>query len=98
MPTNANHEQPKPTGRLLTSYMHHGLKLDLYGELDEDGYEVNDITLAGSKVSLFELVSADFLESLSLTLDLTQPSAAQLRRQSCAEQRAEIAAWDREAA
>ena len=85
------HNQPQVSSayRLLASREHNGLKLDLYGEVDEDGYVVYDLALAGTKVSLFYLVSLEFLDSLSLSLDLTMPSAAELRRQSRAEQRIE---------
>jgi hypothetical protein len=33
---------------LCANYLHEGLRLDLHGCHDEDGYEVNDVALAGT--------------------------------------------------
>lgn len=88
---SAPHTQPEiwPTWRLLASYIHEGIKLDLYGALDEDGYEVMDIALAGSNVSLFELVPVAFLERLTAWCNDKLPTGAELRRQARGEVRLE---------
>jgi hypothetical protein len=88
-------EQPQiaATDTLLcASYLHEGLSLDLYGSHDEDGYEVTDVALAGSKVSLFELVPIKTMVSMSRRLECLMPSDDALRRASRLEQRAEYAA------
>lgn len=90
------HQQPQVsrTLRLLTSYLHDGLLLDLYGEHDEeDGYTVLDVALTGTNVALFPLVSLEFLDQLSAWCNDRLPTAAELRRQSRDEARAERAEW-----
>ncbi len=96
----APHQQPKVsrTLRLLTSYIHEGVKLDLYGTFDEDGYEVNDIALAGTNVSLFELVPVEFLDRLSNWCNDKLPSVREVRIQSAMEAQYERMKWAREAA
>jgi len=92
------HQQPQVsrTLRLLTSYLHEGLLLDLYGTLDEAGYEVFDIALAGTNISLFELVPTEFLERLSTWCNDKLPSPREVRIQSEMEARYERMKWARE--
>lgn len=78
---------------LCANYQHEGLSLDLHGCHDEDGYEVNDIALAGTTVSLFELTPIETLENLSRRLDFLLPNGPQLRQASRDEQRVERAQW-----
>lgn len=94
------HQQPKVSKayRLLTSYLHEGLLLDLYGEFDADGYTVLDVALTGTNVGLFPLVTLEFLDRLSTWCNDKLPSAAELRRASEREARAERAIWHRQAA
>jgi len=94
------HQQPKVSSayRLLTSYLHEGLLLDLYGEFDADGYTVLDVALTGTNVGLFPLVTLEFLDQLSTWCNAKLPSAAELRRASEREGRAERAIWQRQAA
>lgn len=78
------HQQPEVSSayRLLASYVHEGVKLDLFGTLDADGYEVFDIALAGTNISLFELVPVEFLERLTTWCNDKLPTAAERRRSS----------------
>lgn len=86
-----------PFGRLLAAnYHHHGLTLDLYGALTDDGYEVQHVLIPGSLIALTECVSAELLDTLGAALDDTLPSAEQLRRASSLEGRADIAQWNRD--
>lgn len=89
------HQQPKVsrTLRLLTSYLHEGLLLDLYGSHDEDGYTVLDVALTGTNIGLFPLVTLEFLDQLSTWCNDKLPTGDQLRRQSRDEARAERAEW-----
>lgn len=89
------HQQPKVSRslRLLTSYLHEGLLLDLYGEFDEDGYTVLDVALSGTNVGLFPLTSLEFLDQLSTWCNAKLPSGEQMLRQSRDEARAERAEW-----
>lgn len=50
---------------LLLTHSHNGLSLDVYGTVDQDGYEVTDVSLKGSTVSLFEVVDIKLLEQLT---------------------------------
>ncbi len=80
---------------LAVAHDHCGLKLDLYGEQDEDGYMVCDVTLTGSKVSLFEIINTGLLESLSNFCDDYMPSWKEQRsdaKQGAAAARAELRA------
>lgn len=88
-------QQPKVSSayRLLTSYLHEGLLLDLYGDFDEDGYTVLDVALTGTNVGLFPLVSLEFLDQLSTWCNAKLPSAAELRRASEREAKAERMEW-----
>lgn len=79
---------------LCVSYLHDELTLDLYGTHDEDGYEVTDLALSGSTVSLAELVPVAMLESMSKRLDWLLPDGAQLRKESRDESRADMRLWD----
>lgn len=84
-----------PFGRLLCpSYDHHGLKLDLYGALTDDGYEVKVICIPGSLIAMTECADADLLNYMSGKLDDTQPTAEELRKESRDEMRVERAAYD----
>lgn len=82
------HQQPQVSSayRLLASHIHEGVKLDLFGKLDAEGYEVFDIALAGTNISLFELVPVEFLERLTTWCNDKLPSAAELRRDSYLQQ------------
>jgi hypothetical protein len=94
------HQQPKVSAahQLLTTYTHEGLALDLYGTHDEDGYEVLDVALAGTNISLWEIVTLEFLDRLATWCNDHLPTGAELRFQSLVEARAERAKWEREAA
>jgi hypothetical protein len=63
-----------------------GLLVDLYGTFDSDGCEVCDITLAGDKASLYELVPVRLLERLSQELTDAMPPKPryQVRRELAA--------------
>jgi hypothetical protein len=61
--------------------------VDLYGDLDDDGYSVEDVALAGSPVSLAEWFLAADLAELSRWCDRHLPSAARLRADAAAEER-----------
>ena len=100
MTRTAPHQQPKVSAayRLLASYLHEGLKLDLYGTFDEDGYEVLDVALHGTNIALYEIVTLEFLDRLSTWCNDKLLSAAELRRASEREGRAERAIWQRQAA
>ena len=74
-------EQPKvcvlsgATELLASSYQHGYLLLDLYGELDRQlGYEVNDVTLAGSDISIVDLFEHVELSELGRWCDRNLPS------------------------
>lgn len=64
---------------LRSSYEHDGLSLDLYGSFykDDDCYDVQDATLAGTSVSLQKLLSADQLKDMSAWCDRHLSSAAE---------------------
>ena len=95
---NPPHQQPQVSKayRLLASYIHEGVKLDLFGTLDEEGYEVFDIALAGTNISLFELVPTEFLERLSTWCNDKLPSPREVRIQSAMEAQYERMKWARE--
>lgn len=81
-----------------------GPLVDIYGEMDCGwGYEVADIAIAGTKISLYGLLAERFvdgkfrsnglLQSLSAMCDETLPSAAEMReelRQQAMAGRAEL--------
>lgn len=84
-----------PFGRLLCpSYDHHGLKLDLYGTLDDDGYSVKTVCIPNSMVAMTECVDGDLMNFMSSRLDDTLPSAEELRKESADEARIERAVYD----
>ncbi|MFD2271375.1 hypothetical protein ACFS07_10245 [Undibacterium arcticum] len=63
MAIDANQPQIDASYELLKSgHDYNGLTLDLYGEHDEDGYEVYVVSLAGSTIDLFELIDAKILQ------------------------------------
>lgn len=69
-----------------------GVLLDLYGSAsDEYGFEVDDVALKGSRVSLVEWFSRAELEAFSAWCNESLPSGPELRRQEQAEARAEAA-------
>lgn len=83
-----------PFGHLLAaSYDHHGLTLDLYGTLTEDGYQVQHVLIPGSLIAITECVSAELLDVMGAALDDMLPSAAELRKASSDEARIENAAF-----
>lgn len=73
------------TGQFLhANYLYtEGLYLDLYGRLDEDGYCVESIAVAGTKVDISALFQGRQLLNMSYWLDLKDGGAAQ---RECAEQ------------
>lgn len=79
--------------RMHAAYDHHGLPLDLYGHIDEDGYSVTFVTIAGSDTCI--PVDADLRSYMAAWCDDHLPTAEELRREHAAEARAERAAWDR---
>lgn len=86
----------QPFGHLLAaSYDHHGLTLDLYGTLTEDGYTVQHVLIPGSLISITECVSAEMLDVMGAKLDDTLPSAEQLSKEADDEGRVERATWHR---
>jgi hypothetical protein len=88
----APHEQPKVPAAyklLKAAYLHEGLALDLYGTHDEDGYEVLDVALAGTNISLWEIVTLEFLDRMATWCNDHLPTGAELRRQSANEARLE---------
>lgn len=72
---------------LVRNALYGDVLVDLYGDLDEDGYSVEDVALANSPVSLAEWFSAADLAELSRWCDRRLPGAAQLRAQAAAEER-----------
>jgi hypothetical protein len=91
-----NARLPAPFGRLLCpSYDHHGLKLDLYGALDDDGYSVQHVCIPGTTITMTECVDSDLMDFMSAKLDDTLPSAEELRKELADEARVERAAMDR---
>lgn len=88
-----------PFGKLLKAdFDFHGLRLDLYGTLGEDGYEVRHVLIPGSMISITECVSADLMAALGAALDGTLPTSEQLRKESRDEGRAERAVWQQDMA
>ena len=84
------------TSRLLfAGYDHHGMTLDLYGTLDDDGYSVLSVFIHGTQVDMTECVSGDLLSFMSAKLDDTMPSAAELLSEAMQQDRAERAEHDR---
>lgn len=64
----APHQQPQVSAKLrliAAAHVHNGIALDLYGTIDEDGYEVNDVCLTGTAISLYDIVSLDLLSTLT---------------------------------
>lgn len=94
------HQQPKVSSayRLLTSYLHEGLLLDLYGTFDADGYTVLDVALSGTNISLHPVIHLQLFDDLTKWCNAKLPSAAELRRASEREGRVERAIWQRQAA
>src|SRR5882672_1136170 len=66
---------------LYSGYDHDELKLDLYGEFyaDDDCYDVQDVALTETDVSLAQLLSADQIKAMSDWCDRHLPSAAEQR-------------------
>jgi len=77
-------EQPQiraGLAQLATGYEHGGLRLDLFGTSERDGIEVEDVALAGQRVSLAALFSASQLESMGAWCERqAEREAAQLRK------------------
>lgn len=85
-----------PFGALLhASYDHHGIKLDLYGELGQDGYEVKHVCIPATTVTLTEAVSEDALEIMCVWCDDHLPTSEQLVKASRDEQQIERGVWAR---
>lgn len=86
---------------LHTGYDHLGLLLDLYGERDADGYDIQAVTLtgvrgpAGEIVDLSEFVSRVQFGQMSAWCDRHLPSAHQLLLVSQLDARAERLQWER---
>lgn len=84
-------------GQLLQAgYDHHGLTLDLYGALAEDGYQVQHVCIPGTLTPITECVSGVLLDVMSAHLDDTLPSTEELRKASAFEARADIVKWHRD--
>jgi hypothetical protein len=86
------------TARLLRlGYEHDGLRLDLFGTLDEAGYEVEHASLSGTADSIDVAVwlTREQLRQMSDFCDRTMPSAHQLQLVSQQEARAERMQWER---
>lgn len=95
--TTTAHQQPQidPSDALLcASYLHKGLSLDIYGQHDEDGYHVFDVTLAGSTVSLYELVAPAVLCDMEARLTKILPTGEHLRQESRDENRISTAMYE----
>lgn len=85
---------PRQAATLLhAAYSYHGLPLDLYGHIDEDGYSVTFVTIPGSDTCI--PVDADLRSYMAAWCDDNLPTAEELRKQHAAEARAERAAWNR---
>lgn len=81
-----NQQQPQVADNLIL--LHRGYRvidgplLDLYGSFDRDGYEVEDIALAGTTISLYEIVDEYMLKNLSEWADLHLASCEQMYAES----------------
>lgn len=78
--------QPQVSADLiLLGYEYNGLKLDLYGErprMAGDEYIVTDAALAGTTVSLFEILSAAQLRDFSVYCEENLESGADIAAQA----------------
>lgn len=55
---------------MFCKYDHDGLLLDLFGSYDkEDGFEVSEVSITGTRFSVLKLVSAPLLEDMSAWCD-----------------------------
>lgn len=89
----------QPFGQLLAaSYDHHGLTLDLYGTLTDDGYQVQHVLIPGSLIAITECVGAELLDVMGAKLDDTLPSAAAKRAMHRRDAQADRAEHDRQMA
>lgn len=79
---------------LYSGYDQNDLMLDLFGVRDEDGVEVCDVALVGSRDSLGELVTRTQL--MDMTHFVERRDEAQ-RMQSMRENQAERALWAKQA-
>jgi len=98
MPAPSPFKQPQlePGTQLLKlGYLHGELYLDLYGHLDEDGYEVEAATLTGNPVNLAELFSHRELGDMSAWCDRNLPTARELLLVSQQESRIDRLEWER---
>lgn len=86
------------TLRLLRAgYEHDGLRIDLYGTLDEAGYDVQCAALAAATelVDLAAWLTPEQLRQMSDWCDRHLPSAHELSLVSQQEAQAERAQWER---
>jgi hypothetical protein len=81
LPDTDQTEAGAESSRLLVSGAPwRGVLLDLYGSAsDEHGYEVDDVALKGSTVSLVEWFNHDDLLAISAWCDEFLPTGAELR-------------------
>lgn len=55
---------------MFREYDHDGLLLDLFGSYDkEDGFEVSEVSITGTRFSVLKLVSASLLEDMGAWCD-----------------------------
>lgn len=81
------------TAFTLRGYAHGDLLLNLSGTRDEDGCDIERITVDGSEQNLFDLFTSSTLRSMEEATD------AQLSNENSAargEQRAELRQWHRD--
>jgi hypothetical protein len=79
--------------RLIGTFDHTGLALDLYGYIEEGGYVVTMAAIPDTTISVE--ADDDLLAYFGIQLNLTLPSAEELRRQSRAEMRVEHVVVDK---
>jgi hypothetical protein len=74
--------QPQVNEGLILLYSGHriidGPLLDLWGSFDRDGYEVQDIALTGTKISLYEIIDEHMFKGLSDWCDDNLASCEQM--------------------
>ncbi len=86
------------TARLLRAgYEHDGLRIDLYGTLDDAGYEVRHVALTGAldQIDVGVWLTPEQLRQMSDWCDRNLPSANALQLVSQQEARAERIQWER---
>lgn len=81
--------QPLISGELslLTDYFIEGIRFDLYGRLTRDGYSVEEMTLHGTRVNLFPLLTEAQTKDAQDFCDDCLPKFGQARRDVAEETR-----------